>query len=257
MLNPTRSLRTVLAIALSAASIGAARAARPSIRNESRSRIQAPPTPLTFDPIQNVGHTLNHKVKSFVESQLTAGQFENEYDFPVDKEGGGKCILTVRAAKNSQYITRKNPHKPNEYGYVVALIRNQYPCKPKRFSLGKNGRAAWIVRFDSEDEYTDRRVVGTAYVVSLGGAGADEFLATWSFWQCGSKHDNIPTTASAVIQNETNPADICGTANPDHNAARVSGERLAAFRAQALVDQGDPAVWFACGTDCCYSELRS
>jgi hypothetical protein len=255
MFNSSKSVLTILVVALGAATMGAARAASRSTRNENR-RIPGPPTALPIDPIQNVGRPLNHKVKSFVDAQLAASQFEKEYDFPVDKAGapGQKCLLTVRAAKHSQYIPRKNDGQAN--GYVVALIRNQYDCKPKRFSLGKNDRAAWIVRFDSQDEYADRRVVGTAYLVTLGG-GADDFLASWSFWQCGSNHKTIPDTASAVIQNETQPADICGTANPDHNAARISRERMAARNARTLLDSGDPAVWFACGTDCCYSELRS
>jgi hypothetical protein len=264
MLNATKAVMTILAVAIGTATIGAARAVNPSARSENESPNQDPPTALPIDPIQNVGHSMNHEVKSFVYGQLALHQFEDEHDFPVDKEGGGLCILSVRAAKNSQYIPRKNDHKPN--GYVVALIRNPYDCKPKGFSLAKDDSAAWVVRFDSQKEYSDRRIVGTAYVVTLTGP-EDQFLGSWSFWQCGSKHHGPPNTASAVVQNEAQPGDICNTAKPDHNATRISKERMAAYQAQIsgvrprrgrqLLEPGDAAVWFACGTDCCYSEGRS
>jgi hypothetical protein len=225
------------------------------------SRLIDPPPPLTFDPLQNVGH--NRKLKAFVETQINSGGFETKNDFPVDQEGGGLCVLSMQAAKNSQYIPRK--YDGNANGYVVAVITNPSDCKPKRFPLGKNDRAAWIVRFDTPNEYADRRLVGAAYLVSLqsGVFGDDNWFSTWTFWQCGSQHPGVPQTASAVIANEAKAGDICQTAYPaesavpDHDAKRVSRERMAKYKARLPLESGDPGVWFACGTDCCYSELRS
>ncbi len=216
------------------------------------STVDVPPK-IDFDPLQNVGRGLiNRKLTKLVESM----SFEDPYPSTIAAEEQGKsCDLNIRAASNSQNISAKADVAAG-FGYVVAVIENATDCKPLGFPLGKGERAAWIIRFDNEYPATGRVIVGTAQIVVLGkhAWNSDDWLPQagyWRFWQCGNSHAP-ETKGRAMMQNQ--PGSICDVTKLDHDPVRIERE-LKGLAAKGLLTDGDPAVWFACGTDCCYSDL--
>jgi hypothetical protein len=200
---------------------------------------------------------------------------------PDPKPNGTTCDLQLSPVLNSHTILKKKDQKSK--GFVAAVISPTTAggCPFHGKMLGPNDRILWVVRFDRQDEAAGRvydATYGKSWLVHVDmtvGGGADEPVSgeSWNLGQCGnSSADNKNDYALDAVSKT-----VCTVVDrlhhmPDQVAAEVSATILQYKTTQAgklnkhdsasrILGGGDGtdldvSLWFACGTDCCYTDTQ-
>jgi hypothetical protein len=227
----------------------------------ARIAAQVPPPPpplppaLPFDPHSHLGLFPDRAIGDFVRGNVQGnGYFPTSYSFQVpDVTDKNKlCSLKIWPAYYSHNFD-PSP-KAGTAWYPLALITNETatPCQPRALGVAKGESGVWIGIFNA-GLHSGEVSVGSAGVVVLSpaGSGHDRWSTgpAWSFKQCGH---NVPHAADDALIWFSPPPICTYTAERSHDTRRISTE-LANRLPTDLV--GNPILWFACGGDCCYSDL--
>ena len=265
-----------LAFSVTAARKAGSRAMVPDHGGAHLVGVQDQPKPVPFKPEDHVGDWFSGEVRNFVEKDL-AGAFEEPHNFYLESKADSKCALQIRVAKKSVKIKQRYDEGK---GFIVALITNPSKCKPIAFDLAHDKVAAWYVRYENPtvDGVTGQRqhnVKGLTGLIVLkkGWLGRDEWFPNkkgWELGYCNHTERPNPKDQAFVRTYETACSDSSET---EHDARHLSALQLAEA---ALVDKArdariagatavgpvrklvagtDPALWFACGGDCCYGSF--
>lgn len=215
---------------------------------------QVLPPSMPFDPHWHLGTIFgDHKIGNFVRQDLN-GKFQAGKVFKAKPESGNvDCDVRIQAANNTGNLSA-NPNKKTDW-YPIALLTNESPadCTPRALAIAKGETAIWIARFEG-GSHSGEVSVGDAGVVVIAppNSGKDKWSVgkKWSFKQCG--HTGSPHDDSMIWVNK----DVCKeTKTSGHNADTVAVHLAQLLAAKTVFDWNDPILWFACGGDCCYSDL--
>ena len=234
---------------------------------------QDPPcTPnATHDMCDTVGHAsgfLHKGVSAFV-AKLQTGKFK-----PSPLPGGDPNCTVQIAPVTGSANTPVTSETDDRHSYVVAIIKNPNGCKAAKFDLGTGDSAAWIVTFkykpDAQGHMPGRySSIGTSRIVGLGTG----FLGLWDsplsgddkwlFTHCAP----VPPSEPPYLDNALfyTHAQLCTDVDTlRHDATRVAAALAVRLRQAPRGTQttpgarpasdDDPALWFRCGGDCCYSD---
>jgi len=215
---------------------------------------QALPPSMQFNPHWHVGTIFgDHKTGDFVRKELN-GQFQAGKVFKAKPVSGNvDCDIRIQAVMNSGNLSA-NPKKETDW-YPIALLTNESTadCTPRALAIAKGETAIWVAKFEG-GSHSGEVSVGDAGVVVIAppNSGKDRWSIgkKWSFKQCG--HTGSPHDDSMIWVNK----DVCKeTKTSGHDANRVAEHLAQLLAAKTLFDLDDPILWFACGGDCCYSDL--
>jgi hypothetical protein len=217
------------------------------------------PPNLDLDFDAEVGKS--RKLGDFVRTHM---EFVNPQDAPVLGEDGKYCDLRISPARGSVGVRKRRDGSP-PMAFVVARIENPNNCKTNKLPLDAGHQAVWIVQFTNiiPIPFRSATFMGKARVVVLGAAGDptenDRWITTGDGWKLGQCHHDSGDgkTDNATILKHDNVCEL--TMQFHHNAAQVTAYLKslpqAAAKARLTVDD-DPALWFLCGTDCCYADVK-
>jgi hypothetical protein len=215
------------------------------------------PPALPFKMKDKIGKFLQHDVRKFVD-KLSLGA---AVPFPVLQKDGTWCDLTISPVVGSHLVSAQStPGAPD--GQVVAVIDNPNGCDPNKFDMPKGTRVAWNVNFTGGLLSGPQSNVGVGQLVLLSKHWyqSDEWLTTetgWTLGQCGHQNNPERPDEAAILTRAT----VCPlTGKYLHNAPAIAGflrtTVTAARTKRPLTGDDDPSFWFACGADCCYSDLK-
>jgi hypothetical protein len=212
----------------------------------------------------------------------TSNAFGPAIRMPVPDGKGGKCELLLSPALYSHNIERKQDRSSK--AFVAAMIAQDPsgPCPFHGQMIGANDHVLWVVRFDAPNVVVPRvhdSTFGKSWLVHLDMAnmgGDDEPVSaeSWNLGQCGNSGadgvndyaldaaaDSVCTVVERLHHQPTGVAAAMTatiTTMALHAAvARKSGARTTEAQVTPLFDQGmGVSLWFACGTDCCYTDTQ-
>ncbi|HEY6827169.1 MAG TPA: hypothetical protein VI259_09930, partial [Gemmatimonadaceae bacterium] len=174
------------------------------------------------------------------------------------QDGKSDCLIRIDPAIDSHSLN-PNPAGKTAWYPIARIVNTTDNCVPLALSIGKTDTALWIAKFgggkhDGEVSIGDAGVV----VIAHPGSGHDSWSIgdRWSFKQCG--HPGSHNSDDAMIW--IGPG-LCPHLEKDgHNPALVAqdlSQMLSARTSKGAWDPNPwyPDLWFACGGDCCYSDL--
>jgi hypothetical protein len=174
---------------------------------------------------------------------------------------GGDVSCKVAIAPIVQSVETPLTVDGDEHNYVVALITNPDGCTAPKFDLKEGETAAWIVNFNYTGSLPHKGdKIGTSWIVGLktGLGGWDSEMSgsdKWRFTHCETSHEPPNYDNAAFFRH----ADLCPTLDHlKHNATSVASALVNALTQKSPsandAADDDPALWFRCGGDCCYSD---
>lgn len=219
-------------------------------------------------------HTATKAVRELATDRTS---FESPTPFLLlSKDKKVRCDLAISVATNSVNIP-KYEETDAANGYILGLITAPSRCAIKGAELGDKDTVAWFARFTKGPQTgtPDQRIddVGDSGFVFLHGGYQknedDKWFPRgrdWSLGFCNHSNQQGAMNDKATGMTYKQACDVPGSPVIQHDLSLLSRLLIEAsqspafrtmYRGQRLDDptDGDVAVWFACGGDCCYANI--